>query len=80
MSDPKIVKLQNRLNLKKIEDFRLASSYSKVFNLLKTFAPSTSEDYIWRLHRELATIKDFPKKMLQKYYKLLLEYKKLYPN
>lgn len=78
--DPKITKIKSVLNVTNLIDFKLVSNYYKLENWLKKYAPSTAEDYIWRLHRKLATVTGFPKKMLNRYHKLLEDYQKLYPG
>lgn len=44
---------------------------------LDSLAPSTAEDYIWRLHRFLSSFPSFP---INPYSALLTHYKLLYPN
>lgn len=60
------------------DSFISVASFNAVKSLLKTYAASTSEDYIWRLHRFLSNSPGFPKERLQKYGELLAKYKKLY--
>ena len=55
------------------------SALTKVTQRLTQLAPSTAENYIWRLHRWLAATKGFPTIMLRKYAQLLAYYKILYP-
>lgn len=77
MNDGKVLDLCCKLNCS-ISSFSKESSYNNVVALLESFAPSTAENYIWRLHRCLANVPEFPPKMLKKYHNLLVHYKKLY--
>jgi hypothetical protein len=81
--DPKVVKFCQMLNVPASADsFRDSESYNAVETLLKGYADSTAEDYIWRLCRFLSTaptVPTFPERQLQKYKKLLALYKNRYP-
>lgn len=62
-----------------------ASSFANIrtFNafkqLLSTYAPSTAENYAWRLHRYLSTDPSFSPIMLSKYADFLASCKAHYP-
>lgn len=77
MYDEKVIDLCYKLNCS-VDSFDDETCYRNVVTLLKSYAPSTAENYIWRLHRCLTSTPGFPPKMLKKYHTLLLQYKKLY--
>ena len=79
--DPKILALCQKLDMSADPTgFAKQSCYNNVQILLSKYAPSTAEDYIWRLHRYLSNIPGFPPSMLEKYKALLTHYKTLYPQ
>lgn len=77
--DAKVVTLCQKLNITLSHaTFAKQDCYNNVEKLLQEYAPSTSEDYIWRLYRYLSQIPNFPQHMLLKYHMLLMHYKALY--
>lgn len=79
--DPKILTLCQKLDISPNPSiFAKQSCYDNVATLLAKYAPATAEDYIWRLHRYLSNIPNFPPNMLDKYKTLLTHYKTLYPQ
>ena len=77
MNDARVLDLCCKLGCS-VSSFSEESNYNNVVALLESYAPSTAENYIWRLHRCLASQPEFPPDMLKKYYDLLMHYKKLY--
>jgi len=79
--DPKILTLCQKLDMcTDPTAFTKQNCYNNVQTLLSKYAPSTAEDYIWRLHRYLSKIPNFPVNILKKYKALLTHYKTMYPK
>lgn len=76
--DPKVIDLCSKLEIGSLDEFKKEQTYRNVIVVLDSYAPSTAENYIWRLHRCLKSYHGFPPKMLQKYSALLAHYKALY--
>ena len=78
MAEPKIIRLCGFLSLDVSPvSFNNNTAYRNVQNLLANYAPSTAEDYIWRLCRFL---KPHNLSNFYKYDELLTYYKTKYHN
>lgn len=71
--DPKVARLMDKVGVENINQFRSAAKVNAVKALRNCYAPSTLEDYTWRLVRELKNTPDFPKRKITAYRKLWKE-------
>lgn len=76
--DAKVVRLSKMIGVEpKAKSYDNISIYNKVSDMLFQYAPSTAEDYIWRLVRFLDS-GDI--KLIDKYIELLDYYKGIYDH
>lgn len=75
VTDIKVERMITKLGLKNLKH---VSSYNKVSCFLKGLAPSTAEDYSWRIARHVRSQPSFPEKLQKKYEALNVAYKKKY--
>lgn len=73
--DPKVERLIKKLELKNLNHI---SSYNKLSAFMKKLAPSTAEDYTWRIARFVKSQPGFSKAITEKYHTLNVQYKKKY--